>query len=224
MNQKVLVLAGSGEFTKSMEETDKFLLSQIENPVVAIIPTAAGQEDDYFKWIDNGVTHFQKLGAEVFGVHLLERKDAESDEKVAELSRANFYYFSGGDPGYLLDSLKNTKVWQLIVERYNSGDAILAGSSAGAMVMGKKVIARIYRFFRTGELPEWEDGLGLVDFAVIPHFDKLSEDMSEEHIRELKTRIPPDVKIIGIDEDTAFIKIDANWQTLGKGKVHDPAF
>jgi peptidase E len=224
MNTKgILALIGSGEFTKAMDATDKFLLSQIKNPVVAIIPTAAGQEDDYDKWIKMGVTHFKKLNVTAYGVHLLTANDANYQIIIDQLSKANVFYFSGGDPGYLLDVLKDSKAWELINDSHNNG-AMLIGSSAGAMVMGKKVIARIYRFFRTGQLPKWEDGLSLTDFAVIPHFDKISEDMKEEHINELRQSISKGVEIVGIDEDTSYILIEGKWKKMGKGKVHIPAF
>ena len=219
----ILALIGSGEFTKEMEETDRFLLSQINNPVVAIIPTAAGQEEDYDKWIKMGVTHFKKFNVTAFGVPMLNEDDANDQILIDQLSKANVFYFSGGDPGYLLDVLKDSKAWELILEKYKSG-AMLIGSSAGAMVMGKKVIARIYRFFRTGQLPEWEEGLNMVDFAVIPHFDKISEDLNEDHINELNQKIPRNTEVVGIDEDTSYILIEGNWKIIGKGKVHIPAF
>lgn len=218
-----LVLVGSGEFTEEMNAVDQFLLNHIKNPVIAIIPTAAGEEEDYQKWIDNGIKHFEKLGAKVFGVHLLTKSDAENDEILAQLNEANIFYFSGGDPGYLLDTIKDTKALNLILQKHKEG-SILAGSSAGAMVLGSKVFARIYDFFQTGKMPDWEVGLGLVDFGVLPHFDKLSTDLSPDHIEAIKNQLPDGMIVVGIDEDTAFININNEWIVLGKGKVHNPAF
>ncbi len=223
INKGILVLAGSGEFTDAMNEVDQFLLSQLTAPVVAIIPTAAGQEDDYHKWIRSGEDHFQKLGAKVFGVNLLKREDAESEEILSQLSSANFFYFSGGDPGYLLDSLVNTKAWHVSLEKYGSG-AILAGSSAGAMVMGDVVLARIYNFYRNGHPPKWEKGLGLVSFGIIPHFNKMGEDLNPNTKKELLEHFPKNDTIIGIDEDTAYINKEGEWRSMGKGTVHIPAF
>lgn len=219
----ILALVGSGEFTNAMEETDKFLLAQIRNPVVAIIPTAAGQEEDYDKWIKDGITHFEKIGAEVFGIHLTKKEDADKKEVLDQLKKANFFYFSGGDPGYLLDILVNSKAWELILEKYRHG-AIVAGSSAGAMVMGEVVLARIYNFYRMGHSPKWEKGLNIVPFGVIPHFNKIGNDLNPHQKEEVMEHFPKDPTIIGIDEDTAYILIEGKWQVMGHGEVHIPAF
>ncbi len=219
----ILALIGSGEFTDAMIETDRFLLAQIKDPVVVIIPTAAGQEDDYEKWITDGIKHFEKLGAKAFGTHILNTNDANDPEILAQLNRANFFYFSGGDPGYLLDVMKGSEAWNLILEKYNNG-SVLAGSSAGAMVMGKKVMARIYNYFKSGNMSEWEEGLNLVDFGIIPHFDKFFEDLNENQVVDLKMKLPTNIEIVGIDEDTSYIRLGNKWQDMGRGNIHRPAF
>ncbi|MEK7182629.1 MAG: Type 1 glutamine amidotransferase-like domain-containing protein [Patescibacteria group bacterium] len=98
-----LALVGSGEFTPAMEEVDRFLLSHIKTPKVAILPTAAGQEPDYYKWIEKGIAHFSGLGIEAHGIPIIARDDAHRLAK--KLHEFNFYYFSGGNPGYLLGPL-----------------------------------------------------------------------------------------------------------------------
>ena len=57
-----LLLAGSGEFTDSMNQIDEDIIGVIDNPRVMIIPAAAGKESDYHKWIDDGISHFEKIG------------------------------------------------------------------------------------------------------------------------------------------------------------------
>lgn len=217
-NQGILVLAGSGEFTRAMEAIDKYLLSLAKNPVVAIIPTAAGEESDYDKWIKDGVGHFEKLGAEVYGVHLIKRWDAGDKGILKQLEDANFYYFSGGNPGYLLDTIKDTPAWKLIHSRFISG-ATLVGSSAGAMVMGKKVWARVYDF-RRGIAKPWEEGLGVVDFGVVPHYDYMQNNFSEEKLQLMEKNYPKDVPLVGIDEYTVYIQINGKWEARGKGQIH----
>ena len=215
----ILALIGSGEFTPALEPVDKFLLAHTPNPKVAILPTAAGLEPDYQKWISDGIKHFKKLGINATGIHLLNRTHANNHELTNQLTKYNFVYFSGGDPGHLLDTLKGSLAWQIILNQYKKG-ATLAGSSAGAMVLGKMVWARVYDFINSGKIPPWEPGLNLVPFGVIPHYDAISKDFSPQQISQIKSSYPPKLKIIGIDENTAYIKISNTWKTLGEGTTH----
>ncbi len=215
----ILGLVGSGEFTGAMIDVDKFLLKHTPNPVVAVFPTAAGEETDYKRWIDMGVKHFEKLRAKVFGVDLSTRKDSKDPGILKQIEEANFYYFSGGNPGYLFDMLKETSAWKLINGRFQNG-ATLVGSSAGAMVMGKKVWARVYDFARKGVLKPWENGLEVVDFGIVPHFDYIQNSFSKEKLEVMESNYPAGVPIIGIDENTAYIRIRDKREVMGRGKVH----
>lgn len=220
MSQGVLALVGSGEFTDVMLEVDQFLLRQIKSPKVAILPTAAGQEKAFSKWIEDGVKHFKKLGIEVDGVNLINREDAQDPKTFKQLESFNFYYFSGGDPDYLLKVLIGSKIWDLIYKRFKKGEAILVGSSAGAMVFGKKVWAKVYDFDKKGILVPWEKGLGVVEFGVLPHFNMIRKYFNDEQIKKMESNYPK-IKIVGIDEDTAYINMEGNWTVLGKGSIHE---
>src|SRR3990172_2778460 len=98
--KQTMVLVGSGEFTEAMLGIDKRILDRRDKPLVAIVPLAAKQEVDYWKWVDNGVKHFAKLGIEAYGA-----------ETAGGLKRTNAGDFLGGDPGDLLEQGKNGKLW-----------------------------------------------------------------------------------------------------------------
>jgi len=215
----ILVLAGSGEFTSAMEDVDQFLLSQIDNPHVGILPTAAGAEHDVQKWIDDGQKHFTKLGAKASGIKLFNKDDANDSSILEQLKKCNFFYFSGGDPRYLLDTLSGSKAWNEILRLHQQG-SILAGSSAGAMIMGKKVWADVYAFDKEKKLLPWVEGFELVPFGVMPHFDAIPKYFSKEQLEQMYANMPTDVEIIGIDEDTAYIRVDNVWKVMGKGTIH----
>ncbi len=216
----ILGLVGSGEFTKEMVDCDKFLLEKTSNPKVAILPTAAGEEKNYYKWIEDGVGHFKSLGVAVEGIELIKRQQAESAEFAAKLTEFNFFYFSGGNPGYLLETIKNAKCWETIYRKFLQG-ATLVGSSAGAMIMGAAVWTRVYDFVAGKILKPWEVGLGIVDFGILPHYDFALREFSKDDWEKIKINLPKGVKIIGIDEDTAYIRISGKWQVMGEGKVHE---
>lgn len=217
------MLVGSGEFTQAMNDVDRYLLSLIDNsPTVAILPTAAGMEKLPEKWVKDGVKHFKKLGARPFGLSVLARQDAFDQSLIAKVKTASIIYFSGGHPGYLYSVLKDSPLWQVILNKYESGQAILVGASAGAMVMGKYVLGNAQEVFFKGEKPHWSKAFSLVPYCILPHYD-FAVKTHPEVVDTITTTAPEQVRknFLGIDEDTALILINKkNGQILGKRAVH----
>jgi cyanophycinase-like exopeptidase len=225
-----LVLVGAGEFTPAMDETDTYLLSLLDSEGlprrVAIVPTAAGQEPDYQKWIDAGIDHFTRLGAQPFGVLVLRPGDAEDAGLLAPLKDASFVYFSGGDPGYLCQALQCAPVGgsllaQTVRHLYETG-RIVAGCSAGALALGAYLPANAIQIFETGADPVYVPGMRLVGYTVFPHFDEASRD-EPEALRRLLDGMPPGVRqaYLGIDANTALTLLDERQgRVFGAGALH----
>jgi cyanophycinase len=102
--------------------------------------------------------------------------------------------------------LKDSKVWAALVGAWRDG-AVLAGSSAGAMVLGDPMVDP-----RGGALTL---GLGLVPgLAVLPHSDQLTPDKERRSVN-LATG---DLRIAAVDERTALIRDrDGSWRVAGGG-------
>ena len=62
-------------------------------------------------------------------VPILSRADADDPALVSLLDGAGLVYLSGGNPGYLAETLRGTLAWQRIVELWSSGMSV-AGCSA----------------------------------------------------------------------------------------------
>ncbi len=218
-----LLFAGSGEFTDSMNDIDSYLCSSINLTKIMIIPTAAGKEKDFHKWIDNGISHFKKIGKEAFGGDLISREDYFKDEYIALLDKTNFIYFSGGDPEYLLSCIENTPFLEKLLSKLKEKDFILAGSSAGAMIMGSytpvNILNRIFSSNKKGVFIR--EALDLGHFIVIPHFNKIPKILELKYISERIINSLPDITIVGIDEDTAILtENNTEFKVLGKGSVY----
>jgi cyanophycinase len=212
-----LALVGSGEFTAAMDEVDAALLRAVgaARPRVAVVPTASFPDGDatFRRWIDLGVAHFSGLGAEPVPVPIGERDDAFDVEHVRRLAEADLVYLSGGKPGYLLRVLRETPAWEAVLSVRARGGAV-AGCSAGAMVMAGCLLAP-----RRGKIPfppRWDPALGLVEgVSVIPHYDQFPEPLAAL----VAFGAPPEVLVLGIDEDTALVGRDGAWQVQGRGRV-----
>jgi cyanophycinase len=216
-----LALVGSGEYTAAMNETDALLLKTLRQPArVATLPTASALEPGMpERWNAMGVAHFEALGARVSPLMLLTRADAEDPQIVATLREADFYYFSGGNPEYVAETLRETSALDVILARHRAG-AVLAGCSAGAMMLGGAAFS--VRSVRTGGPPRWLPALGLVPrLAVMPHFDRVAGFMGEALFRSVLASAPEEIVLLGIDEDTALVRMpgDARWHVTGRQTV-----
>lgn len=213
-----LVLCGSGEFTPAMDEVDREILDGIAvtRPRVAIVPTAAGQEETPNEWAEMGVAHFGALRAEGVPIMVLSRADAFERRWCEAVASADWIYFSGGKPQYAVDTLAGTPFWAAVLARL-AGGAVLAGSSAGAMMLGEHTIAP--EGFDDHGMPRvvtMRGALGVLPgLFVAPHFDIIPEEALRKWLRVW----PAGARMLGIDEDTALVQQHEGWDVRGKGRV-----
>ena len=218
MMNGVIALVGSGEFTSAMVEVDRALLAATgrERPRVAIVPAASWPDGEavFMRWAHMGEEHFAALGATPVAVLIRDRATADDAEAAAEISRADLIYMSGGKPGHLLSLLRDSAAGAALREAHARG-AVIAGCSAGAMVLGGHQIRIGGRGFLHPPIG-WEDGLGLVPgIVVMPHYDAIPETL----VAPLALAAPHGVLVVGIDEDTAVVGRAGAWQVQGRGRV-----
>ncbi len=219
MTRGRLVLCGSGEFTPAMADVDRGILAGIgsRRVRVAIVPTAAGTEDTPKSWVEMGTAHFARLGADATGIMVLDRADAEDPRHAEAVADADWIYFSGGKPGYLVDTLTDTPFWSAVLARHRAG-AVLAGSSAGAMMLGSRTFHFPDGIDDTG-VPRTvavRDALGVLPgIFVAPHFDAVPNELW----RRWAEIWPDGHRMLGIDEDTAVIEGADGWSVAGRGRA-----
>ena len=145
-------LVGGEEFRVGCEEMDREIMrASGQDPArVVIIPTAAVTGPE--KAANDGVRHFSSLGGAAESLMVLERDHADDAGLAGSLSGAGVIYFTGGSPDHLLTTLRDSLLWRAILEAVDQG-AVLAGSSAGAMVLGE--------LMRRPRLGGWVDALGV---------------------------------------------------------------
>lgn len=206
-----LLLEGGAEFGGSMSFPDLRaieLAGGVDAPI-AIIPTAAAPDHNHVRAGSNGLHWFASLGARnVFVLPIIDRKSAENDNLIGELRTAKLIYLLGGFTHYLGQTLAGSKAWAAIFDAYNYG-AVIAGSSAGAMVLCE--------YYFDPSTQSIQSGLNLIsNSCIIPHHNTFGKNWSSR-LRELL----PDTQLLGIDEQTGMIndQADGNWTVYGKGQV-----
>lgn len=212
-----MALIGAGEFLPSMAEFDAGLLAATgrPRPRVAILPTASAPdgEEVFQRWAAMGVTHFGELGAEVEPVLVHDRTEAGDPAAAQAVGEADLIYLSGGKPAHLVRALAGTAVGDAICAANRRG-AVLAGCSAGAMVLAGHAFD--FRLWLMPWLLRWRPGLGLVpDASIVPHYDAWPEPICAL----IALQAPRGSVVLGIDEETAVVGRDGAWQVHGRSRV-----
>lgn len=204
----MLALVGSGEYLPAMEPVDRELISRLqEAPRVVCLPTAAGKEgpERINYWSCLGVDHFTGLNATVDALPVIDRASANDRDFATTIASANVVYLSGGKPNYLYDTLKGSLAWEAVLSVLDKG-GLLAGCSAGAMVLGEK-------FFG---FPGLKTGFNfLPGVTVIPHFDEIPAYV----IKSVKALARKDLTVLGIEGNTALVCSGEHYEVLGRGGV-----
>jgi cyanophycinase len=214
----LITLVGSGEYLSVMDDVDRHLLESLHLngriPRVVCLPTAAGREGDdtIDRWSRMGVAHFKNLGVEVSAVRIVDRASADDPQWEPVLENADLIYFSGGDPGYLYETMKGSRAWSAAQRAWGRG-AVYAGCSAGAMILARRMPS-----FR---LAGTQEGFGVVPATyIVPHFDAIP-GIWKPLVFALQRQLKKGERMIGVDECTALIgRLNGEWMVMGKSKVH----
>ncbi|MBW3615186.1 MAG: Type 1 glutamine amidotransferase-like domain-containing protein [Actinobacteria bacterium] len=206
-----LALVGGNEWNEGCT-FDRELLEASGGNDVLVLPTAAAYEHPE-RSVEAATRWFATMGAEVRGLMVLRRPDAEDPANVAAVREARFVYLGGGSPLHLRSVLKDSPLWEALLHAWDEG-AVLAASSAGAMVLCDPMVDPRGGAFTLG--------LGLVNgLTVIPH----ANNWSPEKAKRTNQLAPAGCAVVGIDEQTALIRQPSgdgphpSWRPAGAGKV-----
>jgi len=205
-----ILLVGGDEFRPAAAGMDRHLLQSTgkDAPRVAIIPTAAARENPQLA-ASNGIRHFNGLGADAYGVDVIQRADAENPRIAAQLDGADVIYFTGGSPEHLHSVLAGSPLLDAVVGANNAG-AVWAGSSAGAMVLG--AVMR-----RPSSGSPVSRALNIVpNVMTLPHHERSDPEAT---LAQLSGREFVGLTVLGIDGGSGVLLEAAGATALGGGNV-----
>jgi len=206
-----ILLEGGAEFGGQMAIPDRRAIELAGGleARISIIPTAAAPDNNHERAGRNGLRWFTHLGAtRVSVLPLIDQDAANRPDIVAALRESRLIYLLGGFTHYLGQTLAGSASWQAMLATYESG-AVIAGSSAGAMVL--------CQHYYNPEAAQVVEGLGLIPNAcVLPHHNTFGKGWASRLTERL-----PDAVLIGIDEHTGMIDDgdDGRWSVYGQGAV-----
>jgi cyanophycinase len=209
----VLALVGGDEFKPGNEEHDRLLAERRGPGPAYVVPTAAARQRPELA-VATAQRWFKGLGLDVLELPVLKRSDATSSKNVDLAEQGGFFYLTGGDPGLVVDVLKDSPVWHAILSAWRRG-AVLAGSSAGAMAFGEWTLVR--KAYPGHHERRYKPALHVVPrLAVAPHFETFGHRWIDSVLAE-----PPseNVVIVGVDERSGAGWDGALWTAYGPGNV-----
>ena len=206
-----MVLQGGAEFGGQMKASDLRALELADgaSAPVCIIPAAAAPDNNHLRAGRNGCLWFRALGAGDVSLAMVTDHESANDDGIANQIRgAGLVYLLGGFPAYLARVLRGSRCWRAVRDSLDRG-LILAGSSAGAMVL----CDHFYDPYEGRLAP----GLGLLTgCCILPHHDTVGREWAPKLQKDL-----PRATLIGIDERTAMIDDGPGdeWTVYGPGRI-----
>ncbi|MGO1585744.1 cyanophycinase [Mesonia sp.] len=225
----ILILIGGNE-DKGIDTNERDHLEFIETSVLArlvkesggtqanivIIPTASRIP---LEVADNYIDSFKTLSCENISIaDIRNRDDAESTENIELVEDADCVLFSGGSQSKITHKIGGSSIHKILMRKYQEGNFVIAGTSAGAMCMSKEMITGGggKEFFNKGAVRMGE-GLGFMPHLIIDsHFIRRGRF---GRLAEATARFT-DLIGIGLAEDTGLIIKNCNsFEIIGSGMV-----
>lgn len=186
-----------------------------------VLPFSSIEPDTVFYYAHR---QFMAQGAVAVVEFRIEEDGRIPASRVDSLVRASLIYIPGGEQVRFMETIKGTPIAEAMHKAYQRG-AVIAGTSAGAAVMSKKMITgNEYKYpeytgdFRTIEAENMElaEGLGFLEKAIIDqHFIRRMRNN-----RLISVAIEnPGYTCVGIDESTAIIVEGEKATVTGTSQV-----
>lgn len=210
-----LIVIGGGRLDSVFYKKFMELAGGPKAPIV-IIPTASSNEfTEKKEAMDYLEKRFRERGFKNITVlHTRDPKEADTDEFVAPLKKANGVWIPGGRQWRLVDSYLNTKTQDALKDLLHRG-GVIAGSSAGATIQGS-YLARGDSGGNTLMMGDHEEGFGFINnVAIDQHLLARNRQFDLFEILEHK----PELLGIGLDENTGILVQGDQFEVMGKSYV-----
>jgi dipeptidase E len=153
--------------------------SAMQNKVFSYMPSNGVQDSG--PYIEQWRAIAQEYGVQF---NVIDNSVRETDEQRKLLS-SNVVLISGGNTFELLRNLRESGLDKTIVEFVGKSEFVLAGFSAGALVLTPTIkICNLPNFDENLVKLEDFSGLGIVDFEVFPHYDEHLQKATLENYRK----------------------------------------
>ena len=186
-----------------------FSILNPEEIQVGYIPSSSDPSREHF---NKQKERYEKYGVKDF--LYFDLGDEYDETLVPELLSCNLIHLSGGQTNVFAKNLKHRN-FKAVLEKFLKNDGVIVGVSAGSYVMTPTFqIRKIYSDDYEGTTDY--QGMGLVDFEFLPHFDT-----KREHFEKFKeySKTNNGRKIYLCEDDNGLFVNDSKVEILGTALV-----
>ena len=133
-----ILASGGNEFSDIYAEADLAALEKRKNKTSPLLVVVTAPFPTQLQAYQLAEKYFASLGIETIMSPILSENDL-SAENVSQLAQADAIYFAGGTPARLTKSFVGTTA-EIAIRKALENEAVIMGSSAGAMLFGSKVV------------------------------------------------------------------------------------
>lgn len=209
------VLCSEGFHTPNTVEACVKLVGKPHDQIsIAIINEAYAVEEGDKRWVlDNLNSVANNFGGEIDIIDLLALSIDEVEKRLAD---KDVIFVVGGDTDYLMSVYQRTGFDKLLPKLLET--KVYVGSSAGSMVVGKRISAAAYRLIY-GEDSKWniDQYVGLVDLSVMPHLDSPHFPNRKESLLEAVGSF--EGRVFGLRDDSAVVIDGDSVTTIGSEPI-----
>lgn len=210
-----LLLCSEGFHTANTVEACVKLVGKPQDQIsIGIINEAYAAEEGDKRWVlDNLNAVANNFSGEIDIVNLLALSIEEVEKR---LTGKDVIFVVGGNTDYLMSVYQKTGFDTLLPILLET--KVYVGSSAGSMVVGKRISAAAYKLIY-GEDSKWgiNEYVGLIDLSVMPHLDSPHFPNRMESLLEAAGSF--EGKVYGLRDDSAVVIDGDDVRTIGSEPV-----
>jgi len=202
---KTLFLTSSASTV--LDDVVKYLPKAPKDLKVAFITTASEPETGDLWWLK---ADKDKLTDLAFQLDEFTITGLNYSQIKSRIQTTDIIFVAGGNTFYLLDQAIKTGFDQALKEEL--GSKIYIGSSAGSMIIGKRIdlVSTIDDRSKAPDLKS--DGLGIIDMALLPHWG--DPGLKEEYRQGFDSLYTDNLKIIPIANNQYLFFNDDNFRII----------
>lgn len=208
-----LLLTSAGLSNPSIVKAIERLLGKSTKGVkLAFIPTAANVEPGDKSWMIEDLNNYLKAG---FEVDIVDISAIPKNVWLPRLQQAEVIFLGGGNTFHLMYWVKQSGLQEELPNLLKT--RIYAGISAGSCVAGPTIYNSVQNLFGEKYELEIKEGLGLVNFQIIPHlnspyFEKIRKENLEEASKDLKE------SVYAIDNNSSILVDGSKIEVVSEGE------
>ncbi|MBP9820191.1 Type 1 glutamine amidotransferase-like domain-containing protein [Candidatus Woesebacteria bacterium] len=179
---------------------------------LAFIPTAANVESGDKSWMIDDLYRCKNAG---FEMDIVDISALSKEIWLPRLQSAEVLLLGGGNTFHLMHWVKKSGLQEELPELLQT--RVYVGISAGSCIAGPTIFNSVQNLFGEKYELDIREGLGLVNFHLIPHLNSpYFEKITEENLREASKDMAEPV--YAVDHDSAVKVVDDIVTVVSQGK------